>query len=279
MSSKIKLSIVLFYFIIFQILLYSQQFNLKYSVEKRIDLILDIDGDGVCEYIADTNKVYDFTNNNLKYSFPAGEVVNDDDFVALTPKIHFPHIDFNNDGKRELIIETEDYDQKVIVYDLYNNNTLFEFSNPSRNTYFKYLMDVDGDNELEIIVDEIFWLPNEQYDHYKTLIYSTSVVSSSKNVNNNIPDKYKLNQNYPNPFNPSTTIEYEITKPDNVKINIYDVTGRLVKELVKEQKNTGKYSTVWNGKDNFGNMVASGNYFYQIISGDFVQAKKMILLK
>jgi len=279
MSSKIKLSIFLFYLIIFQISLHAQQFNLKYSVEKRIDLILDIDGDGVCEYIADTNKVYDLITNNLKYSFPAGSVIKYDDFEALTPKISYPHVDFNSDGKCELIIGTNDYPKKIIIYDLFNNNTLFEFSHSSNNTYFEYLMDVDGDKGLEIIISESFWLPNENYDHYRTLIYSTSVVSSSNDVNNIINDNYKLYQNYPNPFNPTTTINYEISRPSNVKINIYDVTGRLVRELVNEYKNIGNYSSIWNGQDNSGNIVSSGNYFYQLISGDFVQAKKMILLK
>lgn len=94
-----------------------------------------------------------------------------------------------------------------------------------------------------------------------------------------IPSACKLLQNYPNPFNPSTTIEYQISQPSNVKINIYDVAGRLVKEIVNEQRNTGNYSIVWNGKDNSGDNVSSGTYFYQIQSGEYLIAKKMILLK
>ena len=99
------------------------------------------------------------------------------------------------------------------------------------------------------------------------------------NSSNELIYQYKLNQNYPNPFNPSTTIQYEIFQIGDVKIYIYDITGRLVKELVNEQKSTGKYSATWDGKDNSGNIVASGNYFYQIITNNFVQAKKMIFLK
>jgi photosystem II stability/assembly factor-like uncharacterized protein len=98
-------------------------------------------------------------------------------------------------------------------------------------------------------------------------------------INEKIPADYELSQNYPNPFNPSTTIQYSISKSGNVKINIYDIMGRLVKELINDQRNTGKYSIVWNGKDNFGNSVSSGAYFYHIQAGDFVRSKKMILLK
>jgi hypothetical protein len=95
----------------------------------------------------------------------------------------------------------------------------------------------------------------------------------------NSPNNFKLGQNYPNPFNPSTKIEYEIAQASNVKISIYDIAGQLVKELFNEQKNTGKYSIIWDGKDNLGNLLASGTYLYQIQTNDFVQSKKMILLK
>lgn len=90
---------------------------------------------------------------------------------------------------------------------------------------------------------------------------------------------YYLSQNYPNPFNPSTTIQFRITKLQRVKIEIYDVTGRLIKELLNEEKNPGVYSVNWDGKDNAGNTVSSSVYFYRIKSGDFSEAKKMILLK
>lgn len=107
----------------------------------------------------------------------------------------------------------------------------------------------------------------------------SEIMTGIEDLQNNLLTSFLLHQNYPNPFNPTTTIEYQISKPSNVKINIYDITGRLIKELINDQKSIGKYSVVWNGKDNSGSTVASGNYFYQIISGDFAQVKKMILLK
>jgi hypothetical protein len=94
-----------------------------------------------------------------------------------------------------------------------------------------------------------------------------------------IPNNLKLSQNYPNPFNPTTTIEYEIPRRGNVLIIVYDILGRRIKELFNEEKNTGKYSITWNGKDNNDNNVSSGTYFYQIISGNNIRTKKMVLLK
>ncbi|MCW8961442.1 MAG: T9SS type A sorting domain-containing protein, partial [Ignavibacteriaceae bacterium] len=81
-------------------------------------------------------------------------------------------------------------------------------------------------------------------------------------------------QNYPNPFNPSTTIRFSIINPDVVKIKIYDVLGREVKTLVNEFKQAGTYEIQFNASS-----LASGIYLYRIESGNFVQTKKMILLK
>lgn len=92
---------------------------------------------------------------------------------------------------------------------------------------------------------------------------------------NEMPLKFALYQNYPNPFNPITTIKYDLPKDANVKIKIYDLLGREVQSLVQnELKKAGSYQIEWNA----GNF-ASGVYFYRIEAGDFVQSRKMILLK
>ena len=95
----------------------------------------------------------------------------------------------------------------------------------------------------------------------------------------NVPLEFDIKQNYPNPFNPATTISYTLPEAGAVQIKIYDILGREVAKLVDEQKSAGKHSVVWNGNYDSGKMAASGNYFYRIICGDFVQTKKMILLK
>jgi hypothetical protein len=92
-------------------------------------------------------------------------------------------------------------------------------------------------------------------------------------------EQLNLRQNFPNPFNPSTKINYEIRKSGNVKIRIYDINGRLVKELINENKKYGKYTIVWDGNDSKGNTVATGNYIYQLISADALLSKKMTFIK
>lgn len=85
---------------------------------------------------------------------------------------------------------------------------------------------------------------------------------------------YKLSQNYPNPFNPTTTIEYEIAKAVDVKIELIDVLGRTIKTIVNKFQTAGRYQVILNA-----NALTSGVYFYKIEAGDFVSTKKLILLK
>ena len=100
-----------------------------------------------------------------------------------------------------------------------------------------------------------------------------------------VPKAFELSQNYPNPFNPTTTIKYFLPSVANgdqtlvTTLRIYNVLGEVVKTLVNEPKSPGVYYEVWDGKDNQGNQVASGIYFYRLSAGKFSETKKMVLLK
>jgi hypothetical protein len=94
-----------------------------------------------------------------------------------------------------------------------------------------------------------------------------------------IPARFALQDNYPNPFNPSTTIRYDIATSAFVDIVIYDITGREIARPISKQQSPGYHSAVWNGANQKGEMQAAGIYFYQIQTKEFVQTKKMLLLK
>jgi len=95
-----------------------------------------------------------------------------------------------------------------------------------------------------------------------------------------LPVKFRLRQNYPNPFNPTTTIAYEVPRPGSrVEIALYDVAGRRVAILVNEDKVPGSYSLSWDGRNREGVPVASGVYFLRMRAGEFVETKKLLLLK
>jgi hypothetical protein len=85
--------------------------------------------------------------------------------------------------------------------------------------------------------------------------------------------------NYPNPFNPSTTIKYSVPKNGNVKLNIYNLKGQLVKTLVAENRKAGKHTVVWNGDDNTGRKTSSGMYFSRLETGGKTLTLKMLLMK
>jgi len=89
-----------------------------------------------------------------------------------------------------------------------------------------------------------------------------------------IQKTFSLQQNYPNPFNPSTTIKYSIPKQSYVTLKVYDILGREVAALVNEKKPAGVYEINWNASK-----LSSGVYFYQLKAGEFIQTKKMILIK
>jgi photosystem II stability/assembly factor-like uncharacterized protein len=89
-----------------------------------------------------------------------------------------------------------------------------------------------------------------------------------------IPNDYLLSQNYPNPFNPSTKIRYSVPQPSEVAIKVFDILGSEIETLVNEEKPAGAYELTWNPTDH-----PSGVYFYQLRAGDFIQTKKMILIK
>ena len=89
-----------------------------------------------------------------------------------------------------------------------------------------------------------------------------------------------LSQNYPNPFNPTTTISYKLEKPGKIILNIYNLQGQLVKKFVDSRRTVGKYSLVWDGKDEGGKKLSSGIYFYQIETPNFKsQINKMVLIR
>jgi len=90
---------------------------------------------------------------------------------------------------------------------------------------------------------------------------------------------FALLQNYPNPFNPNTTIQYQLPQTGNVEIKIFSFNGQLVKILESNHQTPGTHNVVWDGKNNGGQIVASGLYIYQVVFENSMLAKKMLFIK
>jgi hypothetical protein len=107
--------------------------------------------------------------------------------------------------------------------------------------------------------------------------FSCSDPVSVRNVD--IPVSHTLKQNYPNPFNPVTTLQYELVSRSDVKMIIYDLSGRTIKQWTCRGQQSGLYDIYWNGADQNGNAVPSGIYIYLLIADKFTQSRKMLLIK
>jgi hypothetical protein len=97
--------------------------------------------------------------------------------------------------------------------------------------------------------------------------------------NNNLPKKFSLSQNYPNPFNPETIIRYELPKNTDVSLIIYNTLGQKIKTLVYGKQSAGKYQLKWDGKNDARQNAASGIYILQFKSSEFIQVRKMLLIR
>ena len=107
-------------------------------------------------------------------------------------------------------------------------------------------------------------------------ISGTAVEESITDV---LPISFQLEQNYPHPFNPETRIEFSLPRASHVTIDIFNVLGQHVRNLVNERLSAGNKAVTWEGKDNTGKHVTSGVYFYKFVAEDFVKSKKMVLLQ
>jgi len=104
-------------------------------------------------------------------------------------------------------------------------------------------------------------------------MYYQNVISKVED-DNVLPNEYMLEQNYPNPFNPSTKIKFEIPDQGFVSLKVYDVLGNEITTLVDEEKPAGEYEVEFDGKG-----LSSGMYFYTLNAGNYIETKKMILIK
>jgi hypothetical protein len=102
----------------------------------------------------------------------------------------------------------------------------------------------------------------------------SEMITGVEDKTNVLPKNFSLSQNYPNPFNPTTTIHYSVPKTSFVTIKVYDMLGKEIATLVNQEKSAGNYTVQFNGSN-----LSSGIYFYRMRSGNFVETKKLLLLK
>jgi len=100
------------------------------------------------------------------------------------------------------------------------------------------------------------------------------VWTSIKKIESGIVTEYRLEQNYPNPFNSKTKIKFDVKKPGNVKLKVFDITGKLVADIINNELETGRYEVLFDAKN-----LSSSIYFYRMETGEFVETKRMVHIK
>lgn len=121
-----------------------------------------------------------------------------------------------------------------------------------------------------------YWMKNPVKVSSQAESYSTQIIET---VGVNHPDDFQLHQNYPNPFNGSTMISFELPEKDFVILRIFDINGRLVATLSKQVFSTGKHYIQWNGINDQNQPVASGVYFYELRSKNYLSIRKLVLIR
>ena len=263
--------------------------TVRFMVETEDDIlseasIVDVDGVGPVIFFSSGNMVYAVeTDGDFYLDWPMtvnGEVtssivfseVNGQDYAIFGDEAGYVHM---------YTLSGQSYDNFPINYGF-----------PFKGTPTIY--DTDNDGDLEIIIGSTQSLVSidikesgsaEGYwnTHRSNMQRNGHFISNldALDISDQIIDyEFALYNAYPNPFNPTTTIEYEVPFSMDVVLNVYDISGKLVKTLVNDMKNTGKHSIVWDGTTQYGNSVANGMYIYKLISSENISiSNKMILLK
>ena len=128
------------------------------------------------------------------------------------------------------------------------------------------------------------WITQAQIENDGSLAFQQGIANLQRLLAMSIPERTALLTNYPNPFNPETWIPYQLSEPAEVTLRIYAVSGALVRTLNLGHQPAGIYhqrsrAAYWNGKNELGESVASGVYFYTLTTGDFTATRKMLIMK
>ncbi len=114
---------------------------------------------------------------------------------------------------------------------------------------------------------------------FKVVYSPTITLDNEEGTDQQLPEYYSLEQNFPNPFNPATTIRYSLPKSDEVTLEIFNILGQLISSYNPGDQPAGEYTYTWNASDDNNRALSSGIYFYRLKTGEFIETKKMTMIK
>ena len=243
----------------------------------------DWDGDGYSDIVASFNSGIS-TGNTLRdiavFLNDGNATFTDSNLIEMTNNKEqtktFDLVDIDNDSDLDILFA---HTSKFYLAKQNGDAELtpVEFTSRNYDIYDIETADLNNDGDVDILVSDQFGSSSN------LLLLSTDIGTDIQIIDNrNIPEKYILEQNYPNPFNPTTTIEYSIptevksekAEVRNVTLKVYDILGRVVATLLNEKQAPGNYNVTWNASS-----LPSGIYFYKLSADNYIETKKMMLLK
>jgi N-acetylneuraminic acid mutarotase len=166
------------------------------------------------------------------------------------------------------------YYKSVIVYDIPSDTWSVDSARISSRRHWMATAEYKGGLYVLGGIDSLSYA----VDIVEEIVPQGTSVGVRQN-NKALPTDFIVSQNYPNPFNPSTTISWQLATGSEVELKIFNLMGQEVRTLIKEIQPAGNYSVVWDGRDDAGNLLASGIYLYKIQAGEYISTHKMVLTK
>jgi hypothetical protein len=233
--------------------------NLEVLAAVDMPLTFGVPGDGIeLKEVRFDSRISDFDVKIATIDNDAKTVL-----IGLVPMAFNPAKDRMAAGKgpiADLVFEVTDPTMTSFTIDTYTTER------PRHQLMWVYSQ-VDEDGTRSV---------HAAYPEFKAMTVQVEAAGSNPTQ---VPTSYALNQNYPNPFNPSTELSFALKADGHVRLSVYNVLGQQVNTLVDEWMPAGNHSVTWNGRSSDGSPAASGIYFYRIQANDFVDTRKMTLLK
>ena len=200
--------------------------------------------------------------------------------------------DLDNDGDLEVVSSTKTGE----IYALEHDGSLldyFPFTVAGNVESSPAIGDLDNDGDFELIFGttmglQVLDVKSEagnisswkihRGNNYRSGYYGLTMASVVDDVAK-VPEVFYVSKNYPNPFNPTTSVRIGVVEEGRLSVNIYDLSGRLVNSLIDENVNVGIQTLTWDGSNQFGQLVPTGVYFLQVVSGVNSHLQKMALVK
>jgi hypothetical protein len=264
------------------------------------DLVFTYNAGGICPFVAadfdGDNDIDVITLNHVPLQFGvnrfgilrntgAGGFAALDTFATDEYRVpqYFVALDYEDDGDEDIVTVNRTGDLSLLLNDGAGNFTRVvacDTAGALTATFWKDMLSDDFNNDGR--PDVALLHANGGNDSLTVYLNAGWSLPTSVKDRRRSPapiGNFVLYQNYPNPFNPSTVISYQLAVNSKVNLAVYDLAGRLVRKLIAGQKPAGRHQAAWDATDDNGRRVASGVYLYRLQAGDFVQTRKLVVVR